>query len=93
MKSFLDSLCTVLMATAIFTIFFSVGDALIEKAAGEPAPPAVESVTYPVVYYQELKNLGGNSYLCEVWAGNNDRRTIMKLTASEKAKLQRGYLK
>lgn len=43
----------------------------------------------PVAYYHELKNLGNGNYLCEVWSPSTLGVTLMKLTASEKAKLKR----
>jgi hypothetical protein len=64
--------------------------------AGITTPASADSpAAYPprIVYYNELKNLGGGSYLCEVWSHPNLNTTLMKLTASEKAKLRKAYVK
>jgi hypothetical protein len=57
------------------------------------ADPTTATSPIQIVYYQELKNLGGGSYLCEVWSQANRDSTIIKLTASDKAKLKRAYIK
>jgi hypothetical protein len=78
---------TFLIGVATAAAGWGMGTAL--KLEDTPAATAATAETYPIVRYRELKNLGGGNYLCEVWTQSYLDTTLMKLTASEKAKLQR----
>jgi hypothetical protein len=94
MRTFLNLLYSVIVGLALFVTGICAGEAAIDYVTYGHVAPAVETTeAYPMVYYRELKHLGNGVYLCEVWAHNNMNTTIMKLTASEKAKLQRAYAK
>jgi hypothetical protein len=80
------------LALSIMLLVIGVGG--YDMATASDDSVRVESTeAYPIVFYQELKNLGGGNYLCEVWTQYRVDATIIKLTASEKAKLQRSYIK
>ncbi len=85
--SFIKELAKVAVLVSCVAFFGGLG---IMSALAADASATATTSEYPgePVYYQELKNLGGGTYLCEVWVGSR-ASTIMKLTASEKAKLWR----
>ena len=90
--SFLRELAIVAVFTSCVAFFGSMGimSCIVEPAQADT--PAVAAEAYPMVYYRELKNIGGGNYLCEVWTTSYLDTTLMKLTATEKAKLRR-YMK
>jgi hypothetical protein len=88
--SFIRELAIAAVFISCVAFFGAVGimSCMVETAQADPAATAAAE-TYPIVRYRELKNLGGGNYLCEVWTQSYLDTTLMKLTASEKAKLQR----
>lgn len=90
------SLLRELVIVAVFTscvAFFGSMGIMTVLPADASADTTKTTQTQEVVRYRELKNLGGGLYLCEVWTQYSVDATIIKLTASEKAKLQRAYIK
>jgi len=89
--SFIRELAIVAVFTGCVAFFGAMGimSCMVETAQADPAVTIETTETYPIVRYRELKNLGGGNYLCEVWTDSYLDTTLMKLTASEKAKLQR----
>lgn len=85
--SFMRELLIAAVFTSCVAFFGAMGIMTVLPADTSAAATASEYPGEPV-YYRELKNLGGGTYLCEVWVGSR-ASTIMKLTASEKAKLWR----
>lgn len=86
-NSFIRDLAKAAVLASCVAFFGGMG---IMSALPADTSAATTTSAYPgePVYYQELKNLGGGIYLCEVWMRSGPS-TIIKLTASEKAKLWR----
>ena len=88
-KSFIMELLRIAVFSCCVAFFGGMG-IMSALPADTLAATNTEAAQTQVVYYQELKNLGGGNYLCVVWIPYGGRATIIKLTAIEKAKLQRG---
>jgi spore maturation protein SpmB len=86
-------LLKIAVLSSCFAFFGGMGMMAVITEPAQAASATTDAEAYPIVFYQELKNLGGGNYLCEVWTQYRVDATIIKLTASEKAKLQRSYIK
>lgn len=85
--SFMRELVKIVVVASCVAFFGGWG--IMTALPADTSASTTKTVRTQMVHYRELKNLGGGNYLCEVWTTTYLDNTLMKLTASEKAKLRR----